>query len=85
MTIVTVLLAIAVVILAVRIDFIEKKAKVANENMKILDANIRSIRKDNELLSDEYDKFIRQNKNDRLLSDAELKFYGYPDKPEVSN
>ncbi|MBC1801040.1 hypothetical protein [Listeria booriae] len=85
MTIVTVLLAIAVVILAVRIDFIEKKAKLANENMKILDANIRSIRKDNELLSDEYDKFITQIKIDRLLSDAELKSYGYPDKPEVSN
>ncbi|MBC6134307.1 hypothetical protein HB825_05575 [Listeria booriae] len=85
MTIVTVLLAISVVILAVRIDFIEKKAKLANENMKILDVNIRSIRKDNELLCDEYDKLFKSIKKELVISDAELKFYGYPDKPEVSD
>ncbi|MBC1474919.1 hypothetical protein HB852_09845 [Listeria grandensis] len=85
MTIVTILLAIAIVILAVRIDFIEKKAKLANENIRILDANMRSIRKDNELLSDEYDKFLKSIKQEQVLPDAELKFYGYPDKPEVSN
>ncbi|MBC2370546.1 hypothetical protein HBP98_00875 [Listeria booriae] len=85
MIIVTVLLTIAVAILAVRIDFIEKKAEIANENMKILDANIRSIRKDNELLSDEYDNLFKSIKQELVISDAELKSYGYPDKPEVSD